>query len=70
MNMNPHPDWNAPMRWRQVRRHEAQPPRWTRWLAAVLIVVGYALFEGHNAATDRAIAAADRHRTHVAEATP
>lgn len=45
-------------------------PRWARWLAAVLVVVGYGLLEAQDAATERAIAAADRTRTHVADATP
>jgi hypothetical protein len=73
MNMNPHPDWNQPMRWRQVRTPSTQGnplPRWARWLAVALFVGGYALLEAHDAATDRAIAAADRNKTHVADATP
>lgn len=73
MNMNPHPDWNATARWRQVRRpepHGNPMPRWARWLAVVLVVVGYGLLEAHDAATERAIAAAERPKTHVADATP
>lgn len=45
-------------------------PRWARWLAVALVVGGYALLEAHDAATERAIAAAERHRTPVADATP
>ena len=73
MNLNPHPDWNQRMRWRQVRtqRTNGNPlPCWARWLAAVLVVVGYGLLEAQDAATEHAIAAADRTRTHVADATP
>ncbi len=73
MNMNPHPDWNTPLRWRQVRTPSTQDnplPRWARWLAVALVVGGYALLEAHDAATDRAIAAADRNKTHVTDATP
>ena len=71
MNLNPHPDWNRPQRWRQVRTASTQCnplPRWARWLAAVLVVVGYGLLEAHDAATERAIAASTA--THVADATP
>ena len=73
MNLNHHPDWNQPTRWRQVRTQSTNRnpmPRWARWLAAVLLVVGYGLLEAQDAATERAIAAADRTRTHVADATP
>ena len=73
MNLNPHPDWNQRMRWRQVRTQSTNGnplPRWARWLAAVLVVVGYGLLEAQDAATERAIAAADRTRTPVADATP
>lgn len=73
MNLNPHPDWNRPMRWRQVRRPSTQAnplPRWARWLAAVLVVAGLGLLEAHDAATERAIAASERPQTHVADATP
>ncbi|HML83290.1 MAG TPA: hypothetical protein PKE37_16165 [Thiomonas arsenitoxydans] len=45
-------------------------PRWARWLTVALVIGGYALLEAHDAATERAIAAADRPRTHVADATP
>lgn len=45
-------------------------PRWARWLAVALVVGGYALLEAHDAATERAITAAERPRTHVADATP
>lgn len=45
-------------------------PRWARWLAVALGIGGYALLEAHDAATERAIAAADRPRTHVADTTP
>lgn len=45
-------------------------PRWARWLAVALVVGGYALLEAHDAATERAIAAAERPKTHVAAATP
>lgn len=73
MNLNPHPDWNQPTRWRQVRTPSTNSnpmPRWARWLAAVLAVVGYGLLEAHDAATERAIAEAERPKTHVADATP
>ena len=73
MNLNPHPDWNQLTRWRQVRTPSTNGnplPRWARWLAAVLVVVGYSLLEAQDAATERAIAAADRTRTHVADTTP
>lgn len=45
-------------------------PRWARWLAVALVVIGYGLLEAHDAATERAIAAAERNKTHVADATP
>ena len=73
MNMNPHPDWNRQQRWRQVRSHSTQGnplPRWARWLAVALVVAGYGLLEAQDVATERAITAADRHRAHVADATP
>ena len=73
MNMNPHPDWNRSQRWHQVRAATTNGnplPRWARWLAVVLVVVGYGLLEAHDSATERGIAAADRNRTHVADATP
>lgn len=58
MNMNPHPDWNAPMRWRQVRRPEPHGnplPRWIRWLAAVLIFGGLAVLEYQDAQVEQVI---------------
>ena len=72
MNMNPHPDWNTPQRWREVRTPSTQTNplhTWARVLAVVLVVAGYGLLEAHDAATERAIAAADRPQTHVADAT-
>ena len=58
MNMNPHPDWNRPQRWRQVRTAstERNPlPRWLRWLAAALIFGGYGLLEYQDHITEQAI---------------
>ena len=71
MNLNPHPDWSQPTRWRQAQTQSANGnplPRWARWLAVVLVVGGYALLEAHDAATERGIAASAA--THVADATP
>ena len=31
-------------------------PRWARWLAAVLVIGGYALLEAHDAQIDQALA--------------
>ena len=71
--MNPHPDWNRPQRWHQVRSHSTQGnplPRWARWLAVVLVVVGYGLLEWQDAAAERGIARADARAEVVAEARP
>lgn len=64
MNMNPFP---AGFEHATARN---PLPRWARWLAAVLVLVGYGLLEAHDAATERAIAAAERPQTHVADAAP
>ena len=59
MNLNPHPDWNQPTRWRQVRTQSTNGnplSRWARWLAAVLVIGGYALLEAHDAQIDQALA--------------
>jgi len=68
MNMNPTPDWSRPLRWHRARTDTNPLPRWARWLAVALVVVGYGLLEAHDAATERAIAASTA--THVADATP
>ena len=68
MNMNPTPDWSRPLRWHRARTDANPLPRWARWLAVALVVVGYGLLEAHDAATERAIAASAT--THVADATP
>ncbi len=68
MNMNPTPDWSRPLRWHRARTDANPLPRWARWLAVALVVVGYGLLEAHDAATERAIAASTA--THVADATP
>ena len=70
MNMNPTPDWSRPLRWHRARTDGNPVPGWARVLAVVLVFGGYGLLEAHDAATERAIAAADRTRTHVADATP
>lgn len=73
MNMNPHPDWNVPVHWRQVRTpstHGNPLPHWARWLAVALVVVGYALLEWHDAETEREIARADARSDVIAEARP
>lgn len=64
MNMNHEPIWA------QETTERNPMPRWARWLAAALVLVGYGLLEAHDAATERAIAAAERPKTHVADATP
>lgn len=68
MNLNPTPDWSRPLRWHRARTDGNPVPRWARWLAVALVVVGYGLLEAHDAATERAIAASAA--PHVADATP
>lgn len=64
MNMNPFP---AGFEHATARN---PLPRWARWLAAALVLVGYGLLEAHDAATERAIAAADARAEVVAKARP
>lgn len=68
MNMNPFPDWTRPHTQRTPKR--APLARSARWLAAALIIGGLALLEAHDAATERAIAAADARAEVVAQARP
>ena len=70
MNLNPTPDRSRTLRWHSARTDGNPLPMWARVLAVVLVFGGYGLLEAHDAATERAIAAADRTRTHVADATP
>ena len=66
MNMNPFPDWTRPQR--PPKRAPLSRAAW--WLAAALIIGGLALLEGQDAATERAIAAADARAEVVAQARP
>lgn len=68
MNMNPFPGWTRPHTQRAPKRAPLASAAW--WLAAVLIIGGLALLEGQDAATERAIAAADARAKMVAKARP